>query len=165
MFATRTTADCTHCGTSAAECQTRNLTGEPGRCCRRCRFTPRSHRERTVRRELPEPPPPPPATSVRPSEVLDRAGEDELVGAILRAAELEDVAAVDGSIERFDQPGVAAYRSLAQSRGLDLETVARHAVRGELRAVVQMPIATDEPPPPATAGPDSTPSEGDHDAT
>ncbi len=159
MYASRTVDSCKHCGTSAAECQTRNLTGEPGRCCRRCRFT-RSHRERVVRFEQPEPAPPPPVTSVAPSEVLDRAGEDELVAGVMEAAELEDVAAVDGSIEQYDSPSLAAYRSLAKSRGVGLDVVVRHATRGELRAVVQMPVATDDrKPDSATAEP--TASEGE----
>jgi len=100
-------------------------------------------------------------TTVAPSEALDAGDEDDLVFGILRAAEAEDVAAVDGSIEQYDQPSLAAFRGLARSRGLDLAVVVRHAVRGELRAVVQMPAITTEPTPDqAPAEPDSTDDEG-----
>ncbi len=158
MYSSRTTDDCRYCGTSAAVCQTRNLTGEPGRCCRRCRLTVRSHRERTVRREQPEPPPPPPVTSVRPHP-LDADDEDDLVFGILRRAEAEDDAG--GAPEMFDQPSIAAYRSLAQSRGVDLAVVVRHAVRGELAAVVRRPpITTDHKPDQAPAESDSNDDEG-----
>jgi len=131
-----------------------------GRCCSRCRPWLRAHRERVERRDLPEPEPPAPVTST-PPEVYDRGAEDELVDAVLEVAKAEDDAG-GAPVEEYDRPGVGAYRSLAQSRGLDLETVVRHAVRGELRAVVEMPVVTDETPPPATAGAYET-DEGDRD--
>jgi len=93
-------------------------------------------------------------TSVAP-EVLDAAGEAELVAAVMRRAEAE-AAVVDGSVEQFDQPSTSAYRSLAKSRGLDLADVVTAAVRGELAAVVRRPaITTDHKPDPAPAGPGS----------
>jgi len=155
MFATRTTDDCKYCATPAAVCRARNLTGEPGRCCRRCRPWHRAHRERTERRDLPEPEPPAAVTSVAPTEVLDRDDEDRVVAAVLEAAEADAV--VGGAREMFDRgPSTAAYRSLARSRGLDLDVVVRSALRGRLADVVRMPsITTDHKPAPATAGPDS----------
>jgi len=158
MFTTRTTTDCKHCATPAAVCQTRNLTGEPGRCCSRCRPWYRAHRERVERRDLPEPEPQPAPVSATPSEVLDRGAEAELVAAVMRAAELEDVAG--GAVELYDKPSVAAYRALARSRGAELEEVVRLALRGRLADVVRMPIATDHKPDPAPAGSTSTKDEG-----
>lgn len=165
MFTTRTTESCRHCGMAAAECGARGMFRGAGACCWRCRPFHRAHRERVERVEVPEPEPTAAVVSVAP-EVLDRAAEDELVASILRAAEAE-AAVVGGLVERFDQPGVAAYRSLARSRGLDLDVVVTAAVRGRLADVVRRPaVATDEPPDPATAGPTSTTREGDHeDAT
>ncbi|MDQ3028905.1 MAG: hypothetical protein M3R09_02505 [Actinomycetota bacterium] len=157
MYASRTTTDCKHCGMAAAECQTRNLTGEAGRCCSRCRPWHRAHRQRTERRDLPEPEPAAPVTST-PPEVTDRADEDRAVEAVLEAAKAEDDAG--GVAEEYDRPGVGAYRALAKSRDVALETVVRHALRGTLADVVRMsPVATD-PPDLATAGPSST-DEGD----
>ena len=72
MYASRITDACKHCGTPAAECAARDVLPGAGACCRRCRLWSRSHRERTVRVELPEPAPPRPVTSVTPTEVLDR---------------------------------------------------------------------------------------------
>jgi len=97
-------------------------------------------------------------TTVAPPEVLDRGAEDELVLGILRRAELEDVAG--GAPEMYDRPSTAAFRSLAVSRGVALDVVVRHAVRGTLSEVVRMPATTD-PSAPATAGP--TTSEGEPD--
>ena len=160
MYAARVTADCRYCSTSAAACRARDVQPGAGRCCRRCRPWHRAHRERTERVELPDEPTAA-VTTVAPPEVLDRGAEDELVDAVLEVAKAEDDAG-GAPVEEYDRPGVGAYRSLAQSRGLDLETVVRHAVRGELRAVVEMPVVTDETPPPATAGAYET-DEGDRD--
>ncbi len=151
MYATRTTTDCRFCGMADAECGARGMFRNAGACCHHCRPPwRRAHRERVERREQPEPPSPPPVVSVAPHP-LDAAEEAEIVAGILRRAELDDAAGHPA--EMFDRPSTAAYRALARSRGLDLADVVTAAVRGELADVVRRPaIATDEPPPPATAG-------------
>lgn len=59
--------------------------------------------------------------------------EDETVLRLLALAQVEE------GPERIGQVGMAAYRSLAEARGLPLETVVRAAVRGDLASVVGGP--------------------------
>ncbi len=88
-----------------------------------------------------------------------RSDEGLAVAALLKIAAFDDIEAAGlrapGPCDESDAEGlrlaaehgvdptrIAAYRSLAHSRGLDLEQVLRAAFRGELREVVELPKAT-----------------------
>ncbi len=74
-----------------------------------------------------------------PPTPMSRDEEDRTVAALLdRVGEGDEV-------EFYDQPSLAAFRSLARSRGVDLETVLRAACRDDLRPVVALPAAQPGP--------------------
>ncbi len=119
LFAKLTTRDCPVCDTGHALCCARVLLGERGRCCKAC-----SHNRRhVVTVEWPDVAPP-----TRPPNQPRRGGasdDERLVRALLDRAETDK----NEVVETFDAPSLSAYRSLASSRGVDLETVIRHARR------------------------------------
>ncbi len=81
-------------------------------------------------------------------EAMDPADEESFVRAVLARAAGEP----GRPVETFEGASVSAYQSLAEQRGVSLETVARAVARGRLADVVRMP-ATTKPSAPVTAGP------------
>ena len=84
---------------------------------------------------------------------MTRDEEDLLVGELLEAAE------VPSGPEHKGHAHLDAYRSLARSRGVDLERVLRAVVRNELPTIAAMP-----PVKPNRGGP-VTARSGDGDGT
>ena len=66
--------------------------------------------------------------------LVDPADEDRWVESVLRRA-----AGNSDRVEYAGQASVSAYESLAQHRGVSLETVARAAARGTLADIVKLP--------------------------
>jgi len=133
MFTTRKHHECAHCGATATACTIRPLTGERGRCCAGCRSA--GHPEVTERTEVDAAEPLGDVTAAGViAAPMSRATEDALVASILQRA-----ADDPGGPELHGEATLDAYRTLAASRGLDLEVVVRAACRGELAAVVRRP--------------------------
>lgn len=126
MFARLVTRDCPSCDAGTVLCCTRIMLGE-GRCCGRC-----DHALRVV--TVAEHPDAEPPASRGVAVSLGEREESALVASLLRAADRQR-----DDVESFDSPSLSAYRSLAASRGVTLEAVVRHAVRDELRRIVELP--------------------------
>jgi len=118
---------CPDCGESEKFCGSTPM-ADGGTCCPACRARG-YHALQPLELRSPEGPMPP--------APMSRAAEDRTVAALLAQAR----AGEGDEVEFYDQPSVAAFRSLARSRGVDLETVIRAACRDELRLVVALPAA------------------------
>jgi hypothetical protein len=123
---------CAHCGADAGLCIEKKLLGEAlRRCCAACNLGRRWHdiTRRITAKDVPG------QRLAAPSG--RRISENQ------REATVEQLLALAGrdrsDIETFDAPSIAAYRSLARSRGVPLEQVIRVAVKDELRSVVDLP--------------------------
>lgn len=122
------TTACPDCHESEQSCRMTPMF-EGGACCAGCKARGHHRLHPLILR---------PAEGPAPRAPMTQAEEDRVTAALLRlAAEPES-----GRPELYDQASLNAYRSLAESRGVDLERVLRAACRDDLRAIVAMPAAT-----------------------